>query len=82
MFFLYKCDVNFVYLIQKMVCLFFKKNPLLRTLFVKLFTMSSLIFQNLSESAQVLLNQKGYLNRSSTMSHQLATYANCHIWQK
>lgn len=81
MFFLYKCDVNFVYLIQKMVC-FFQKNPLLRTSFVKLFTMSSLIFQNLSESAQVLLNQKGYLNRSSTMSHQLATYANCHIWQK
>lgn len=80
MFFLYKCDVNFVYLIQKMV--FFQKNPLLRTSFVKLFTMSSLIFQNLSESAQVLLNQKGYLNRSSTMSHQLATYANCHIWQK
>lgn len=72
MFFLYKCDVNFVYLIQK----------ILRTSFVKLFTMSSLIFQNSSESAQVLLNQKGYLNRSSTMSHQLATYANCHIWQK
>lgn len=81
MFFLYKCDVNFVYLIQKMV-FFLQKNPLLRTSFVKLFTMSSLIFQNLSESAQVLLNQKGYLNRSSTMSHQLATYANCHIWQK
>lgn len=81
MFFLYKCDVNFVYLIQKTV-FFLQKNPLLRTSFVKLFTMSSLIFQNLSESAQVLLNQKGYLNRSSTMSHQLATYANCHIWQK
>lgn len=81
MFFLYKCDVNFVYLIQKMV-FFFQKNPLLRTSFVKLFTMSSLIFQNLSESAHVLLNQKGYLNRSSTMSHQLATYAHCHIWQK
>lgn len=81
MFFLYKCDVNFVYLIQKML-VFFQKNPLLRTSFVKLFTMSSLIFQNLSESAHVLLNQKGYLNRSSTMSHQLATYANCHIWQK
>lgn len=81
MFFLYKCDVNFVYLIQKMV-FFSQKNPLLRTSFVKLFTMSSLIFQNSSESAQVLLNQKGYLNRSSTMSHQLATYANCHIWQK
>lgn len=81
MFFLYKCDVNFVYLIQKMV-FFFQKNPLLRTSFVKLFTMSSLIFQNLSESAHVLLNQKGYLNRSSTMSHQLATHANCHIWQK
>lgn len=81
MFFLYKCDVNFVYLIQKKL-FFFQKNPLLRTSFVKLFTMSSLIFQNLSESAHVLLNQKGYLNRSSTMSHQLATYANCHIWQK
>lgn len=81
MFFLYKCDVNFVYLIQKMG-FFFQKNPLLRTSFVKLFTMSSLIFQNLSESAHVLLKQKGYLNRSSTMSHQLATYANCHIWQK